>query len=407
MVARLDIEPLKFYSVSRELKEVCRDLTVKSHSTFAIFHDKDSPEANELAVAREMEVVIVSLKVVDCFHKFFPSDIVLSITNTHLLSAIANHLELTTPQDYKTLLELFSSPETLKQSKEGGELWNLCRQVPKNVILLQNLLDIQNCPFTQFRNKIEKELGGKSRLIVEVLDRMEKLHDSMEEFFTSAVVNVEYSLCSPLFKRCSFHSGITFSISAYRKLKSSGINKRNESVAIELMYGGRMDNLIEGFKPRDNKTRTFGCALVIKNYELFNFIRLYGEQKKEYPKVDISVYTGTSVLVIVPSSDLYELSLYTVARCWQLGVKAELLFNGPLTASDISLNSIKKRGVSYLLTPKKFEEGQPMKVAFKSLKSSKREDMLLDDAIQEIVNHHVVYDNFTTRRDKDLIDNFF
>lgn len=397
-VSRLGSQELKTFSISQETRDIGRGHMIHSRATFSIvFGLSDQIDHVE---CREAEVILTSITIVKTFTKFLSSEICLEIADTRLLSVIANLLELDDVLDYKSLVKLFAS------AYNGDEVWNLCRESAKNTATIKRLMEIKAETFENFEKKLTVILGTENSFLNNTLKSMKIVHDLISNQVKDCDgLNVVYSLCSSNYKRISYHAGLTFSLSAYRKSQEPGYNKRTAVTPVELIYGGRFDNLIEGFSPQEGSGRMMGCSLTVKNFELFGFLKDYCDSLNSYPKVDISVHTGVSVLVACNSPDDYVEMFEIASELWSHNIKTDILQGGLAAGSEKNLSGYRKKGINYIVVAKKHDDTQiDRRVSLKNLKSHKGEDYLLKEVINLIKQQHVTFDNFTTRRDRDLID---
>lgn len=399
LVSRLGINELKTYSYSPEIRDVGRGQILASRASYSILFEKTDEGLTE--GCREAEILITAIKLVKTFTKFLSTEICIEISNTKMLSAIANMLEIEDLLDYKALIKFFAS------SYNGDDAWKICRGNGKNTAILQRLMEISCEPFENFEKRLHSILGGDKSFINDILNGMRKVHNMIIEQAKGCTgLNVLYSLRSANYKRISYHAGMTFTVTAYRKTNNTSYNKRTAETPVEIIYGGRIDNLIEGFRPQDSAGQMLGCSLTFKAYEMYTFIKDFCDIRTDYPRLDISVYTGVSVLVASHTSEMQAEVVEVAAELWYNNIRADILCDELIPGSEKSLLQYRKRGCNYLITIKKHDATfhAERRVLLRNLKAHKGDECSIQEAVEEIKKHQFVFDNFTAKREKDLID---
>lgn len=450
LVSRSDIEFLKAYSINNEIRDVGRGTIIQSKASFSIFMNSsailEEIGAPDSFKYREAEVLLVAIKLVRSIQKFIGAETVLEIANTQLISAIANIIELEDIDLYKSLVKLTAC--NYDKSKVEGDLWKLVKEDSKKFVLVSQLLSVNKKPFKDFKEKILSIVGSENMLINHTLEDMEIISEVLKEQVSECPgLSVLYSMCSLSYKRISYHAGMAFSLSTFKRTDSPAYNRKTMGTQVELMYGGRMDNLIEAYKPQDLRTRLAACSLVFKSQEIYEMIRDYCRASNPFPKIDIDVFNGTSVIVASKLENAQTWTFKVAAELWQQGIRAEVMIEPLSSASDKSANDYRRRGIQYLLIVKKkaenlirennkdktkkkkkdAEERDDKKKSdekeseldtslystyesivilrnFKGGKGEKGTEYSLYDAIQQIKSTQSPFDNFSNRREFDVID---
>ena len=448
-VSRYNVSTLKSYSITKETKDMVKGVAIKSKSIFSIYQDKTQGFRKHQSIVKECECIFVMLQVFHSFRLFFQDQLVLTISHTHLVNAIANEIGIKeSAQDYHMLYRILSRKETDSKAIE-----NLCK-TKKNQEFVEKLSQLDGLPIKDFVHKVKEIFGKKVKLVQSTLDHLESIHqilsggnqsselmtplrkeksndrkrakESMLEKMKDKEeaklldgripapvdkmnLTIEFSTALPAHSNMVFHSGINFVLSMCKTDAGSKLPKRKEQpkTRTEVAVGGRFDNIIESYKYLDSDNYLFGCGVIIKNYHILSAIEAWSRRQKESENwlYDIDIFTRVSVMV-VPAAVQNERDLFIVAsELWKVHIKCEIsqdLWNNDQNEID----QLKRKGIMFLVVVKDLKHFEDSKLRVRNMKTSKEVTKSLRGVIELIKAEQSEFQNLNDapNRDDDMLD---
>ena len=398
--SRIEDIDLKIYTLAKTVKDFTRNMTLKSKSCFSVIKEIKEDFSESEAFAKEAEGILIAVEIIKKFLKYFTSNVVIQLSHTHLLSLLANKIGLTSIDDYKILAKIAADTSEQAIKKNERLISEICKGTSYNISLLQAFLRLKRETLDSLIPKLKKLFGSADPILARLLVNLEAIDDLLYEHLGSDIV-LSYGTVNKTFEKFTYHSGLVFQILTVREAFAK---KRKSPDRIELAFGGRFDNSVDSFKPNLSQNRVFAFGLVLRNYEVLQFIKSYTDEFKD-PRLEIDIYNSVNVVVATTESTGMSEEIFRVAaELWKNCIKCQTQIK-PLEQKDHLLDTFKKRGVSHLVLAKSSPEGGA-KLYLKNLQSKGREvDMSLGEIVEEIKSKRHCLDYLTTDERFSLLDN--
>lgn len=387
--SRIEDIDLKIYTLSKTVKDLTRNMTLKSKSTFSLLKEMNEDFAETEAFAKEAEGILIAVEIIKKFSKYFTSNIVVQVSHTHLLSLVANKLGLSNIDEYKQLVKLAADTSDDVIKKNEQLISDICKGSSFNLNLLQAFLRLKSESLSSLIPKLNKIFGSMDPILTKLLVNLQAVEDHLYGHLGNDI-ELSYGTVNKTFEKLTYHSGLVFQIIT---VKEAFLKKRKTADRIELAFGGRYDNSVDSFKSNLLHKRVFAFGLVLRNYEVLQFVKAYTDEFTD-PRLEIDVHCSVNVVVATTEkTEQMDAEIFRVsAELWKNSIKCQPLMK-PLKQRDHLLDTFKKRGVGYLVlvkhAPKDCKEDKDSKeesaLSLKNLQSKGKEtNMQLSVIIDEI-----------------------